>query len=238
MSKKGEVKYDVLILCGGLGTRFQKVTNDIPKALATVKNIPFINFLLDDLISQGFKRIILATGHLGDQLEEYVKIRSDAEIIISHESKTLGTGGAIKLAENHFFSKQILVLNGDSRIIFKFTKLFKFHNKNNAEMSVLLSSVTKGTDFGNVLINDRNRITAFFEKPHENNFPCVNAGAYVINLSLIKSLKPNKQYSLEKYCLPLWINSHSIFGLITEKPVFDIGTPERYKNIQTISFEK
>ena len=53
-------------------------------------------------------------------------------------------------------------------------------------MSVLLSSVTKWTDFGNVLINDRNRITAFFEKPHENNFPCVNAGAYVINLSLEK----------------------------------------------------
>ena len=83
---------DALILCGGLGTRFRVVMEDIPKALAPVQGTPFIDLLLDDLIAQGFLRIILATGYLGNQIEHHVKQRKDAEYIISNESKPLGTG--------------------------------------------------------------------------------------------------------------------------------------------------
>jgi len=64
---------DVLILCGGLGTRFRQVQDDIPKALAPIQGTPFIDLLLKDLVDQGFRRIILATGHLSSQLEQYVQ---------------------------------------------------------------------------------------------------------------------------------------------------------------------
>ena len=94
-------KPDVLILCGGLGTRFREVREDIPKALAPIQGTPFIDLLLNDLVDQGFRRIILATGHLSSQLEQYVQQRREAEYIISCEHKPLGTGGAIKLAELH-----------------------------------------------------------------------------------------------------------------------------------------
>jgi len=231
-------KIDVLILCGGLGTRFRKVREDIPKALATVQGTPFIDLLLDDLVAQGFSRVILATGHLGYQLEDYVNRRVDAEYIISNEHKPLGTGGAIKFAENHFRSDEVLVLNGDSRIICDFHLLFEFHKKCRADMSILLSSTTKGTDYGNVVLNEENRITRFSEKPSESNVACVNAGVYIINRTLLNSLQPDKQYSLEKECLPHWIYEHRIFGILTNKAVCDIGTPERYISSQTILLEK
>ena len=105
---------DVLILCGGLGTRFREVREDIPKALAPIQGVPFIDLLLNDLVDQGFRRIILASGHLSSQLEYHVNQRTDAEYIISCEPIQLGTGGAIKFAEKHFRSKQILILNGDN----------------------------------------------------------------------------------------------------------------------------
>jgi D-glycero-alpha-D-manno-heptose 1-phosphate guanylyltransferase len=68
----GEI--DVLILCDGLGTRFREVREDNPKALAPIQGTPFIDLLLDDLIAQGFLRIILATGYLGNQIEHHVKL--------------------------------------------------------------------------------------------------------------------------------------------------------------------
>ncbi len=43
---------DVLILCGGLGTRFRKVQKDIPKALAPIKGVPLIDLLLSELVDQ------------------------------------------------------------------------------------------------------------------------------------------------------------------------------------------
>ena len=105
-------------------------------------------------------------------------------------------------------------------------------------MSILLSSTTKGTDYGNVVLSEENRITTFSEKPSENTSACVNAGVYVINRSLLNSLQPDKQYSLEKDCLPSWIHSHRIFGMLTDKEVCDIGTQERYKTYQTILLEE
>ena len=111
-----EKDIDALILCGGQGTRFRAVQEDIPKALAPFRGSAFIDLLLDDLVSQGFERIILATGFLSNQIEDHVKSRNDAEYIISLEPKPLGTGGAIKFAAGHFRSNPVLVMNGDSKI--------------------------------------------------------------------------------------------------------------------------
>ena len=101
-------------------------------------------------------------------------------------------------------------------------------------MSILLSSMTKGTDYGNAVLNEESRVTSFSEKPKESTSACVNAGVYVINRSLLTSLQTDKQYSLEKDCLPSWIHAHRIFGMLTDNPVCNIGTPERYINSQTI----
>jgi len=233
---------DVLVLCGGLGTRFREVREDIPKALAPIQGVPFIDLLLNDLIHQGFQRIILASGHLGSQLEYHVYKRTDAEYIISCEPIPLGTGGAIKFAENHFRSKQILILNGDSSIIFYLPSLLVFHHNNHADMSILLSSATRGDDYGNVKINDNNRITVFSEKPKKSEFyselSLINAGVYCLNCSLLSDLEPKVVYSIEKDWIPSWLQYHRIMGLRTEQPVHDIGTPERYKDSQTMFQDK
>lgn len=233
---------DVLILCGGLGTRFRVVREDIPKALAPVQGVPFIDLLLNDLIHQGFRRIILATGHFGSQLEYHVHQRTDAEYIISCEPIPLGTGGAIKFAETHFRSKQILILNGDSSINCDFNSLLEFHHINNADMSILLSSATKGDDYGNVKINNNNRITVFSEKPKNSEsyseLSLINAGVYCLNCALLSILEPKVEYSIETDLIPSWLKSHRIIGLCSEQSVHDIGTPERYKDSQTMFQDK
>ena len=224
---------DVLILCGGQGTRFRTVREDIPKALAPIQGTPWIDLLLDDLVAQGFRRIILATGHLSDQIEHHVKQRTDTEYIISKEPKPLGTGGAIKFAEKHFLSDDILILNGDSRIDFSFPALLEFHKNCKADMTILLSATTKGVDYGNVVLNEENRITTFSEKPAKACSSLINAGVYCLNCSLLTGLDSKVEYSIEKDWFPSWTRSHRIFGLQTDQAFYDIGTSERYREIQS-----
>ena len=38
-----------LILCGGLGTRFRSISENIPKSLAMVSGKPILRWLIDDL---------------------------------------------------------------------------------------------------------------------------------------------------------------------------------------------
>ena len=118
----------------------------------------------------------------------------------------------------------------------------EFHHNNNADMSILLSSATKGEDYGNVKINDENRITVFSEKPKKSEsyseFSLINAGVYCLNCSLLSHLEPKVECSIEKDWIPSWLQSHRIIGLRTEQSVHDIGTPERYKDSQTMFQDK
>ena len=98
---------DVFILCGGLGTRFREVREDIPKVLVPINDVPFLDLLLNDLVDQGCQRIILGTGYLSDQIEAHIQQRRDAEYLISLEELTLGTGGAIRHALPLFQSEQV-----------------------------------------------------------------------------------------------------------------------------------
>jgi len=156
---------DVLILCGGLGTRFREVRYDIPKALAPINGKPFLDLLIDDLVSQGFTRIILASGHLSNQIEDHLEKRTDIEHNIYRETKPLGTGGAIKFSERHFRSNPVLVMNGDSRIVYNFKNLLKTYFKQNCDALILLSQNTNVKDYDDFTMDNTGRICGFSEKP-------------------------------------------------------------------------
>ena len=70
---------DVLILCGGKGSRFRSEMEDFPKGLAPIGGKPILEILTDDLVFQGFRRIILGVGHFRKHIINHYKGRNDAE---------------------------------------------------------------------------------------------------------------------------------------------------------------
>lgn len=222
---------DVFILCGGQGTRFRAVREDIPKALAPINGVPFLDLLLDNLISQGCQRIILGTGYLSEQIEFHVKQRSDAEYLISREEAPLGTGGAIRHALPLFKSEQVLVLNGDSYIAFSVQALLDFHKVQHADATVLLSSAIQGQDYGHVKLGEDQRIVSFQEKSETSNTQLINAGVYCLNKELIKD-QPEGNTSLERDWFSQWLLNGRAFGMVIPDPFYDIGTIERFELAQ------
>ena len=62
-----------VLLAGGLGTRLTKITGGlIPKALAEVGGVPFLQFKLLSLIQMGFTSIDILVGQHGEQIESFV----------------------------------------------------------------------------------------------------------------------------------------------------------------------
>jgi len=231
--------HEALILCGGKGTRFSSVREDIPKSIAPITGRPFIDFLVDDLVNQGIKRIILATGYMSNLIEEYTHTRNDVEWIISRELVPLGTGGALKLAENELNSDPILILNGDSHIEYEINDLVSQFNKNNADVVMLLSASSLGSDYGNIFIDSELRVKKFIEKPPKiKKQSYVNSGVYLISKTMISKIMPNQYLSLENDLFPYWISmEYNLYSIVTNEQVHDIGTPERYK-YYNVSFKK
>ena len=204
---------------------------DIPKALAPINGVPFLDLLLDNLISQRCQRIILGTGYLSGQIEAHVQQRSDAEYLISREEEPLGTGGAIRYAMYLFNSEQVLVLNGDSYIAFSVQSLLNFHNVQQADSTVLLSSATQGRDYGNVELGDNQQITSFQEKPENSKTQMINAGVYCLQKELIQSQSEGCS-SLERDWFPQWLCDKRVLGMVSPKSFYDIGTLERFELAQ------
>jgi NDP-sugar pyrophosphorylase family protein len=219
---------DVVILCGGKGTRLQPVISDRPKPMAEMKDRPFLDILIDYLCSYGFRRYVLCVGYMKESIKEYFTRESRSEkIIFSDEETLLGTGGALKNGELLIHSDPFLVLNGDSFCPLDYRDFLSYYFSKGADVSIALDGKSVRKDYGVVTINDKARITSFSEKTDKKD-EYVNAGVYIFNQTIFSLIPHNKVISLENDLFP-YIIDRKVFGYVTKNTFIDIGTPERYE---------
>jgi N-acetyl-alpha-D-muramate 1-phosphate uridylyltransferase len=116
----------VVILAGGVATRLRPITETIPKALLAVAGEPFIAHQLLLLRKNGIKKVVICSGYLSKQIEDFVGDGSRFGLSVTYSvdgEKLLGTGGAIKkalpLLEDEFF-----VMYGDSYLTVNFKHVY------------------------------------------------------------------------------------------------------------------
>jgi len=230
---------DGMILAGGLGTRLRSVVSDRPKVLAEVLGRPFLAYLLDQLTASGIKRVILCIGYLGEQIQttfgnSYDTSHGTIEISYSQETQLLGTGGALGLALPLVKSSQVLVMNGDSFCETDLENFYQFHTQKSAPASIVLTQVPDTTRYGRVELAPDHRVGKFTEKGQNHGIGWINSGIYLIESSLLVTIKSdygNRSYdrplSLEAELFPQWI-AQGLYGYPSQGKFLDIGTPESY----------
>lgn len=222
---------DVLVLCGGLGSRLGSMTKDTPKPMLPVQGGPFIKLLVDYIADFGFRRFILCAGYKSEIIENYLQIGFPSlSVLVSKEAVPLGTAGAIKNAENLIQSETFLVTNGDSFCRFDLKFFYEFHKKNGKMASIALipkSPHVKPEEVGLVTISTESQITNFLEKGQSVPDGFVNSGLYYFNKSFLDFIPPQRSVSLEKETFPSLLKE-GIAGFVTGGELVDIGTPDRY----------
>ena len=109
----GKLSSTAMVLAAGLGTRMRPLTLAKPKPLFEVGGRTMLDHALDKLKAVGIARVVVNTFYLAEQIEAHLATRQDLEIIISHETELLDTGGGIKNALRHFEGKPFFALNAD-----------------------------------------------------------------------------------------------------------------------------
>ena len=223
-----------LILAGGLGTRLRGIVKNIPKAMVDIKERPFLEYLVLQLKNYSLNDIILCTGYLKGRIENYFGNGNNlgVNIIYSEETEPLGTGGAIKFAENLIAEGDFIVMNGDSLFDINLCKLIDCYLKKKALVTIALAKVKDALRYGSVEMSKDNKIKSFIEKVECSHSNLINGGIYVLNKEIFKYIPKNKLVSLEKEIFPKLVNSNRFYGISFKNYFIDIGVPEDYKKIQ------
>lgn len=218
----------VLILAGGLGTRLHSVLPDIPKVLAPIAGRPFLSYLMDQLISTGFRHVILCTGYKGEQIREtFGNEYKGLNIQYSQEPEPLGTGGALRFALPLIHTESVLIINGDSYVNSKLQDFLIWYFKFKPLAALFLTYLSDTRRYGQVEVDAKDRVVKFEEKGARPDAGWINAGVYLFNRQLIESIPVGKPISLESDVFQSVIQ-RGIYGFRCEGAFIDIGTPESY----------
>jgi|MDTC01.3.fsa_nt_gb NDP-sugar pyrophosphorylase family protein len=226
---------DVVILCGGLGTRMKEIAKDIPKPMLQIRGYPFLSLVVDYMFSYGFGRFVLCVGHKWKVIERYYEgdKRKRLKVSLACEDKPLDTGGAIKEAARHINGTQFLVLNGDSFCRFNPCELLRFHQDKKAIISMVLIENPSVKDYGQVEIDKFSRIRSFNEKDVKTKSYLINAGVYVFDKGVFDLMPEKRKFSLERDFFPKMV-SGGFYGFVKSGNFVDIGTPQKYKKTKEL----
>jgi len=179
---------EALILAAGKGTRMWPLTETIPKPLLPLCGKSIIEQQITALVNVGVKKINILIGHrmkeISDLLGDGEKYDVKINYIVQSEQK--GTGHAVSLAEKHV-NDCFFCLNGDTLIDEENLKLLA---KKDTEMAMMVTNVDDGTNFGVVKSKD-GKLTTIIEKGFSGKSD-INAGIYLFNKDIFKSLKSIK----------------------------------------------
>lgn len=220
---------DVVVLCGGLGTRLKSAVPDRPKPLAEIQQKPFLDILIERFSQFGFERFILCSGYQGRQIHDHFQSKNlGVEIVYSHEESPLGTAGAVKLAEPLIDSASFVVTNGDSYCPVDLAAFYNTHVERDALMSMVLARSDDPEEYGSVQMDDSGHIIRFAEKEGFSKRAHVSAGIYLFKQKVLKYIPEDTSYSLEYDLFPQLVKlKHNCYGYDSHTSVIDIGTPQR-----------
>ena len=241
------MKHDTtaMILAAGLGTRLKALTQDKPKALVPLNGKPLLQHCIENLIANGFHRIVINVHHFGEQIIDFVdQNKFDADIEISDERELLMDtgGGIIKAAPLFKDSRAVLVHNVDIISNVNLGEMSQ-HFLASGDDAWLLTQDRETNrkllfDDENLLIGWTNKAEGIFKWVHtENDGPSTSSGTCVYQEMAFSGLHffrsdlfagfEDKPQSVIDLYLQLAKNNRIISKPIRPDYWFDLGKPEQ-----------
>ena len=244
-----------VIMAGGKGTRIASVNSDVPKPMIEIGGKPILQWQIENLKACGLTDIILVIGYKGNIIQDYFKDGTSFGVHISYfvESTPLGTAGALfKIPQ---LTEDFLLMCGDVVLDVDFNRFIEFHYKNKAwaslmahpnghpyDSSLLVTEVLPPQVVGGLPI-DTHCVAQWMNKEDERTYykNRVNAGIEMISPILLQETMKNfvprhpenpEKIDLDRDVLKPNIKSGRIYAYDTPEYIKDMGTPDRYFEVE------
>ncbi|HKO38625.1 MAG TPA: sugar phosphate nucleotidyltransferase [Solirubrobacterales bacterium] len=183
------LKPPVVILCGGRGTRLRERTESVPKALVEIGGRPILWHVIQIYAAQGFNRFLLATGYMGEAVEEFAAAERWPEGVLVDSVETgldTPTGGRVAALSGGLRGERFCATYADGVADVDLNALLDFHQDQGALASVTV--VRPNLQWGVAELAD-NQVTGFVEKPRSEHW--INGGFFCFEPGVFDYLNPD-----------------------------------------------
>ncbi len=209
---------EVVILCGGLGTRLREETAFRPKAMVQIGERPILWHIMKYYASFGHNEFVLSLGYKGDLIKEYfanyelmnndvtlelgrperLKIHqahdeSGWKVTLANTGIDALKGARLKRVQRHITGTTFMMTYGDGVSDVDLAALVAFHRSHGKIATV--TGVNPTSRFGELRI-DGAEVKSFYEKPVVAN-SLVNGGYFVFERSVFDYLDDRDECDLE-----------------------------------------
>jgi NDP-sugar pyrophosphorylase family protein len=214
-----------MILAAGLGTRLRPLTENTPKALMPVANVPALGRNIEYLKGYGIDRIVVNAHHHHDQIVTYLDrgrpFGLDIEVRV--EQEILGTGGGIGNTAGFWDQEPFFVLNSDILTDIDLGPAYAFHRDSGALATMVLHDYGP---FNQVLLDPLGNIAHIANAPLSGGLAFT--GIHIINPDLL-TLIPEGFSDIITCYRQVMDRGEGIKGYLARGHLWrDIGTLESY----------
>jgi histidinol-phosphate/aromatic aminotransferase/cobyric acid decarboxylase-like protein/choline kinase len=153
-----------IILAAGMGRRLKKLTENQPKCMITVNGIPMIERMLKQLDHCHLNRIIIVTGHKGEELQSFVSslpLSTPVTYIDNPVYKTTNNIYSLYLAKDQLLMDDTILLESD--LIFEQEVLTQIINDPYPNLA-LVAHFESWMDGTVVLLDEQDNIMKFLTR--------------------------------------------------------------------------
>ncbi len=230
--------WPVAILAGGLATRLRPATNDIPKTLLAVAGEPFLVHQLRLLRSEGFRKMVLCVGYLGELIEANIGDgkRLGLQIDYSFDGPTLlGTGGALKGAIPRL-GEQFLVIYGDSYMPVDYFAIIEAFVRSGKPALMTVFKNEGRWDASNVWL-EAGKIRRYDKRLRMAEMRHIDYGIAVLNADVFTSFPDNQPFDLADVYSRL-ISRNQMVAYEVKQRFYEIGSPEGLAELDSLLRDK
>lgn len=208
----------VVILCGGFGTRLREETESRPKPMVEIGRRPVLWHIMKTFSHYGYDDFVLCLGYKGEVIKNYFlnydRLNSDLSINLgsgkvhiydNHEERNWNvtlvdtglnsmTGARVKLIEKYITDDIFLLTYGDGVTDCDINKLVNFHKSNQKIGTV--TGVSPPSRYGELSISG-DTVVSFREKPKTED-SLINGGYFVFNRDFFRYISDDEDCVLER----------------------------------------